>query len=95
MFTLVFFRDLQHGRLAAKNNDMSHRVAYATRRLSYTYCIRLDTKCRISWVYCHVFGRGESHNVAYTILGETLQNLKKIFLFLIRKRVKSPTDRIK
>ena len=48
-------RHLQHDRFSAKNNNMSHRIAYATRRMSYINCIRLDTRYRISWIYCHRF----------------------------------------
>ncbi len=48
-------RDLQHGLFSAKNNDMSHRVAYTTCRILYTYCILLNTQRHISWVYCHIF----------------------------------------
>ncbi len=47
-------RHLQHGHFSAKNNDMSHKIAYTTHHISYIYCIRLDTKFHISWVYCHV-----------------------------------------
>jgi hypothetical protein len=48
-------RDLQHDRFSAKNNNMSHRIAYATRRISYIHCMRLTVKCRISWLYCDIF----------------------------------------
>ena len=63
-YVTLFGRDLQHGRLAAKNNDMSQRVGYTTRRISHIHCIRLNTKCRISWIYC-LRGRGGSHTFAF------------------------------
>ena len=62
-------RHLQHDRFSAKNNDKSHRVVYATCRISYSYCIRLYTKCRISWVYSQISGRGRSDSIAYPISG--------------------------
>ena len=34
-------RHLQHDRISTKKCDMSHGVAYATRRMSYIYCIPL------------------------------------------------------
>ncbi len=51
----VNISDLQHDRFPAKNNDISHYIAYATCCISYIYCIRLNTKSHLSWVYCHLF----------------------------------------
>ncbi len=36
---LTFYRYLQHERFYAKSCDMSQRVVYATRRMSYIYCM--------------------------------------------------------
>jgi hypothetical protein len=62
---MVSSRDLQHDRFYAKKSEISHRIAYATRRMSYIYCILIYTRCRMAWVYYHILCRGMSHIVAY------------------------------
>ena len=76
--TLVIIRDLQHDRLAAKNNEISHRVAYTTRHIPYIYCIRLNTKCHMSWVYCQRF---DSWRIAYSRIFKFLIFTEKIQCF--------------
>ena len=79
-------RHLHHDRFSAKNCNMSHRVAYTTCRISYIYCIRVNTRCHMSWVYCPIFG---SWKVVYCRIYNFHNFEKNIFILFPRELVKA------